>query len=92
MSWEGLPNIEGSVRICLRQTTGFVESLLRLLGPDWSIPDSSTLSRRQKSLTVDIPYRGAGGPLHLLIDCTGNKIKGEDEWQRRKHGGLKRRI
>jgi hypothetical protein len=36
--------------MALRQTTGFVESLLRLIGPDWAVPDFSTLSRRQKTL------------------------------------------
>ncbi|MBS1054952.1 IS5 family transposase [Gluconobacter kondonii] len=76
----------------LRQTTGFVESLLRLAGLAWSVPDFSTLSRRQKSLTVDIPYRGSDGPLHLLIDSTGIKVEGEGEWHRRKHGSSKRRI
>ena len=76
----------------LRQTTGFVESLLHLAGLTWSVPDFSTLSRRQKSLTVDIPYRGSDGPLHLLIDSTGIKVEGEGEWHRRKHGGSKRRI
>jgi hypothetical protein len=29
----------------LRQTAGFVESLLELIGPDWSVPDFSTLCR-----------------------------------------------
>lgn len=76
----------------LRQTTGFVESLLRLAGLAWSVPDFSTLSRRQKSLTVDIPYRGSDAPLHLLIDSTGIKVEGEGEWHRRKHGSSKRRI
>ncbi len=51
----------------LRQTYGFVESLLRLSGSDWSVPDFSTLSRRWKSFAVNIPYRGSEGPLHLLI-------------------------
>ena len=31
--------------MALRQTTGFVESLLRLVGLDWAVPDFSTLSR-----------------------------------------------
>ena len=52
----------------LRQTTGFVESLLHLVGLDWAVPDFSTLSRRQKTLAVTIPYRGSQGPLNLLID------------------------
>jgi hypothetical protein len=51
----------------LRQTTGFVESLLKLIGLDWSVPDFSTLCWWQKTLPVAIPYRGSPGPLHLLI-------------------------
>ena len=78
--------------MALRQTTGFVESLLRLVGLDWTVPDFSTLSRRQKTLAVNIPYRGSKGPLHLLIDGTGIKVEGEGEWHARKHGGPKRRA
>ena len=63
--------------MALRQTTGFVESLLRLIGLDWTVPDFSTLSRRQKTLAVNIPYRGSKGPLHLMIDSTGIKVEGE---------------
>ena len=40
----------------------------------------STLSCRQKTLKVNIPYRGSAGPLHLLIDSTGIKVEGEGEW------------
>jgi transposase len=90
--------------MALRQTTGFVESLLRLVGLDWTVPGFSTLSRRQKTLAVDIPYRGSRGPLHLLIDiepasatgssepARGIKGEGEGEWHARKHGGAKRRA
>jgi len=78
--------------MALRQTTGFVESLLCLIGLDWDVPDFSTLSRRQKTLKVNIPYRGSPGPLHLLIDSTGIKVEGEGEWNARKHGGTKRRV
>ncbi|MCH2077775.1 MAG: IS5 family transposase [Rhodobacteraceae bacterium] len=80
----------------LRQTTGFVESLLRLVELDWAVPDFSTLCRRQKTLNVSLPYRGGTGPLSLLIDSTGIKSEGEGEgegeWNARKHGGPKRRI
>ena len=55
---------------------GFVESLLRLIELDWAMPNFSTLSRRQKGLKVNIPYRGSQGPLHLLIDSTGIKVEG----------------
>ena len=63
--------------MALRQTTGFVESLLGLIGLDWDVPDFSTLSRRQKSLVVNIPHRGSQGQLHFLIDSTGIKVQGE---------------
>jgi hypothetical protein len=44
----------------LRQTTGFVERLLLLVGLDWTVPGFSTLNRRQKTLAVYIPYRAGG--------------------------------
>lgn len=57
----------------LRQTTGFVESLLRLAGLNKRVPNGA------------IPYRGGTGPLHLLIDMTGMKAEGEGEWSARTH-------
>lgn len=48
--------MKGLFGMALRQTTGFVESLLQLSGLDWSVPDFSTVSRRQKTLAVNIPY------------------------------------
>lgn len=52
----------------LCQSTGFVESLLALSGLDLPVPDYTTLCRRKKHLQVQIPYRAASGPLHLLVD------------------------
>lgn len=76
----------------LRQTTGFVTSLLKFAGLDWSVQDYSTLCRRQRTLSVAISYKGSAGPLHLLIDSTGLKAEGEGEWNARKHGGSERRL
>lgn len=45
--------------MALRQTTGFVERRLRWSGLNWVAPDFSTLSRRQKTLAVNIPHRGS---------------------------------
>lgn len=75
----------------LRQTTGLVSSLLALAGLDWAVPDYSTLCRRQKTLTVGIPYRPRQNGLHLLVDSTGVKTIGEGEWKTRKHGAEYRR-
>jgi hypothetical protein len=61
----------------LRQTTGVVQSLLRLAGLDRPAPDFSTLCRRQKTLNVGLPYYSSRGPLNLLIDSTRIKADGE---------------
>ena len=75
----------------LRQTTGMVASILQMARLDWSVPDFSTLSRRQKTISVDISSRRAAGPLNLLVDSTGIKFLGDGEWLARKHGTHRRR-
>jgi len=75
----------------LRQSIGMVESLLKQAGLDWPVPDFSTVSRRQKSLQVVIPYSANSEGLHLLADSTGIKMLGEGEWKRKKHGADYRR-
>jgi len=75
----------------LRQATGLVASLLKLADLDWSVPDYTTLCRRQKTLPVTLGGRSSSGGLHLLVDSTGIKMMGEGEWKTRKHGASYRR-
>jgi len=68
----------------LRQTEGFVASLIGLMGLGLKTPDHTTLSRRSRN--VEVPcFSKSSGPLHLVIDSTGLKILGDGEWQSRKH-------
>ena len=60
-------------------------------GLDWPVPDLSTLCRRQKAVTIQIPFRRSDGDLNLLVDSTGVKMRGEGEWQVRRHGPGRRR-
>ena len=78
----------------LRQSTGFVRSLFMLMGRSHlSVPDYSTLCRRQKSLPVEINNRlSSGEKLSVGIDSTGLKVYGEGEWKVRKHGWSKHRT
>ncbi|SFH55063.1 Transposase DDE domain-containing protein [Palleronia marisminoris] len=76
----------------LHQTARFVASLLKLAGLDWPVPDFSTLCRRQKMLAVQLPYRGSGGPRHLLVDSTGIKVRGEGKRHARKHDSARSRV
>ncbi|MBU2959638.1 IS5 family transposase [Citreicella sp. C3M06] len=75
----------------LRQTVGLVESLIRMAGLDWPVPDYSTLCRRPARIGVLVPYRRSGKPLNLLVDSTGIKFRGDGEWLVRKHGLSRRR-
>ncbi|GHU14163.1 hypothetical protein FACS1894161_4670 [Spirochaetia bacterium] len=58
-----------------------------------SVPDYSTLCRRQDGLPVEVSKRlGNGENLHIGIDSTGLKVYGEGEWKVRKHGWSKHRT
>lgn len=75
----------------LRQAMGMTQSLLKLAGFDWPVPDYSTVSRRQKTLQVAIGAVPTTTGLHLLVDSTGIKMLGEGEWKTKKHGADYRR-
>ena len=76
----------------LRQTQGFVDSLLSLMGWALSAPNYSTLSHRQAHLAVDLPVKPSEQPIHLVVDSTGLKVYGESEWKVRQHGWTQRRT
>ena len=52
--------IKGLFNLALRQATGIAQSLLKLAGLDWEVPDFSTVSRRQKYLAVEITANEIG--------------------------------
>jgi hypothetical protein len=83
--------IKGLFSLPLRQATGMAQSLLKLSGLDWQVPDFSTVSRRQKNLAVTIGAHPTTTGLHLLVDSTGIKMLGEGEWKTKKHGADYRR-
>lgn len=68
-----------------------VASILSMAGLDWPVPDFSTLSRRQKTIEIQISNRRVPGPLNLLDDSTGIKFLGDGVWFARKHGTHRRR-
>lgn len=78
ISYDTVPS-KSSGSMPLRQTTEFGQSLLQLMGLDWPVPEFSILFRRQKTLNVNLPYRGGAGPLNLLIASTGIKAKCEGD-------------
>ena len=74
-------------RLPLRQSEGFLRSVLSLMGVDLEAPDHTTLSRRSQSLAVDFRRIPSRGPVHLVVDSTGLSVVGAGEWAAVKHGG-----
>ena len=75
----------------LRQTEGFLDSLLRLMGLNLKAPDHTTLSRRNQIVAVPPLTRSYDGPIDLIVDSTGLQILGCGEWNAHKHKASKKR-
>jgi hypothetical protein len=74
-----------------RGVEGFVRSLFEMMKINLPVPDHSTLSKRGKDLKVKLPKQTSQS-LNIVMDSTGLKIYGEDEWKVRMHGVSKRRT
>lgn len=79
----------------LRQSEGFLNSVLELMALDLAVPDHTTLSRRARtwkpSARSNDRQHVADGPIHVLVDSTGLKIYGTGQWLEEKHGAKSRR-
>jgi hypothetical protein len=75
----------------LRQAEGFLRSILALMDIDLEAPDHTTLSRRSRSLNIELHRVAGDKPIHLIVDSTGLSIVGEGEWAAAKYGGRGRR-
>ena len=65
----------------LRQTKGFVGSILSFMGLDLPVPDHSTLSRRGGGLIRSRRLSSTKESLDLVVDSTGLKIHGPGDRQ-----------
>jgi len=76
----------------LRQTEGFLGSVLRLMALSLPCPDHTTLSRRHATVMIRQPVDHAPpGPIDLIVDSTELKVCSQGEWHRQKHGEKKAR-
>ena len=76
----------------LRQTEGFARSLVCLMLLGLNIPDYSTLSKRSVDLELSALAQTLKPGSHIIIDSTGLKVYGKDEWHQDKHGVNARRT
>ena len=76
----------------LRQTEGVMNSLTRLMGAAVCIPDFSSISRRSLELPRHVLSKALQQGSLVIVDSTGLKVYGKDEWHQEKHGVLPRRT
>ena len=77
-------------KLPLRQTEGFVRSLIELMRLELTVPDHTTLARRRRTMqTTDFRWPRTK-PVDIVIDSTGLKFHGAGEWARAKHGESRR--
>jgi hypothetical protein len=76
----------------LRQTEGFMNSIARIMGAAISIPDFSSLSRRAIELPRHILSQAMEPGSFVIVDSTGLKVYGKEEWHQEKHDVPARRT
>ncbi len=79
-------------RLTLRAAQGFIDSIFTLMKVPLRCPDYSCVSRRTKSVRISFKNPIRGEIAHLVIDSTGLKVFGEDEWRVKKYGQEKHRV
>ena len=74
-------------RLPLRQTEGFLHSILSLMDLSLPCPDHTTLSRRNATVVIRRQIdRAPEGAISLIVDSSGLKVCGQGEWHSQKHG------
>jgi len=69
----------------LRQTEGFMNSIARVMHATISIPDFSCISKRSIDLPVLLLNKAMKPGSLVIVDSTGLKVYGKDEWHQENH-------
>ena len=78
--------------LALRQTERFMNSLARALKVEISIPDFSCISKRSIGLPRHALSKALDPGSLVIVDSTGLKVYGKDEWHQEKHNVPARRT
>jgi hypothetical protein len=76
----------------LRQTAGFMNSVVRMLKLEIDIPDYTCISKRSDDLSPALLDKAHQPGSLVIVDSTGLKVYGRDEWHQEKHAVAARRI
>jgi transposase len=69
----------------LRQTEGFLNSVVSLMDVEIKVPDFSSISKRSGTLKRLKLNKEMKPGIHVIVDSTGLKVYGQDEWHQEKH-------
>lgn len=72
-------------KLPLRQTEGFLNSIAALMNVDIGIPDFSNIAKRSGSLPRLILNKALKPDSQVIVDSTGLKVYGKDEWHQEKY-------
>lgn len=73
-------------KLALRQVEGYIRSLFGLLKISLIVPEFSRLSRRMRNSLSQLRFPPLTEKTYLVIDSSGIKVYGEQEWLETKHG------
>jgi hypothetical protein len=76
----------------LRQTEGFMNSLARVMKAGITIPDFSSIAKRSIVFPRQILSKAKEAGCIVIVDSTGLKVYGKDEWHQEKHAVPARRT
>lgn len=76
----------------LRQTEGCMTALARVMKAEIAIPDFSSISRRSMELPRHLLRKAMAPGSVVIVDSTGLKVYGKDEWHQEKHDVAARRT
>jgi hypothetical protein len=79
-------------KLALRQTEGFMTSIARIMHAAIAIPDFSCISKRTVKLPVILLTKAMEPGSVVIVDSTGLKVYGKDEWHQEKHAAPARRT
>ena len=78
--------------MALRQTQGFMDSIIQIMKAELAIPDYSTISKRSINLPKHVLDKVLEPGSVVIVDSSGLKVYGKDEWHQEKHDVAARRT
>jgi transposase len=73
-------------KLPLRQTEGLMNSIASLMNVDIGIPEFSNIAKRSGTLPRLVLNKALKPGSQVIVDSTGLKVFGKDEWHQEKHG------